>query len=255
MFLRKPLGMLTISVLFVSCSNLSCNKSFTREHLLVESFFEGTDPFDGWQNDQHCCDYSLKQGTKATEGAGSVRLEVRSTDPVVSSSIRSELVQPSEDDGTERWYGFNMYLENWERDDAREHVIQWHPDNPSGSAVGSLFTSGGRYIFVTTHYIGTNGNGYSDLGPILSNQWVSWVLHIKWASDQTGIIQIWKNGALVLDVKNTQTSPAMGSYFKLGINKFGWGIQPSSTTQRVLYFDEVRIGDEKASYEDVKPGS
>jgi hypothetical protein len=234
----------------------SCNKSDTgRQNLLVESFFEGSDPFSGWKNDQHCCDYSLSQSTNASEGTGSLRLEVRDSDPIISSSIRSELVQPSESEGTERWYGFNMYLENWDDDTAPEHVLQWHPDNPGGSAIGSLFTSRGRYVFVTTHYIGTNGNGYSDLGPILSNQWVSWVMHIKWSSQQNGIIQIWKNGRLVLDVHDIQTAPDGGSYFKLGINKFGWGLQPSTTTKRVLYFDEVRIGNGKARYEDVKPGS
>lgn len=255
MFISKSLLVLTMSLLSVSCSNMSCSKKFTREHLLVESFFEGTDPFDGWQNNQHCCDYSLTQSSKSSEGMSALRLEVRSSDQQVSSSIRSELVQPSEKAGTERWYGFKMYLENWVDDEAREHVFQWHPDDAGGSAVGSLFTSGGRYEFVTTHFAGTNGNGYSDLGPIVSNQWVSWVLHIKWAADRTGIIQIWKDGKQVLDVTNTVTSPDIGSYFKLGINKFGWGIQPSSTSQRILYYDEVRIGDESASYEDVKPHS
>jgi hypothetical protein len=255
MFFSKSLWMLAMSALPVSCSNLSCSKKFTREHLLVESFFEGSDPFDGWENNQHCCDYSLTQSTKAAEGTGSLRLEVRSADPQVSGSIRSELVQPPEKEGAERWYGFKMYLENWTDDQAREHVLQWHPEDPSGSAVGSLFTSGGRYEFVTTHFSGTNGNGYSDLGPIINNQWVSWVMHIKWASSRTGIIQIWQNGKLVLDIKNTRTSPDMGSYFKLGINKFGWGIDPSATTQRVLYFDEVRIGNDLASYDDVKPRS
>jgi hypothetical protein len=250
---RKSLSALTIVLLFVYCNK---SKDPGRQHLLLESFFEGTTPFTGWANNQHCCDYSLSQTTaKAAEGSSSLRLEVRATDPQVSSSIRSELVQPAENVGTERWYGFKMYLENWANDDAGEHVFQWHPDDPGGSAVGALYTTGGHFEFVTTHFAGTSGNGYSDLGPLIQNQWVSWVLHIKWAADQTGIIQVWKNGTLVMDITNKQTSPAMGSYFKLGINKFGWGIQSSTTSQRVLYFDEVRIGDANASYKDVKPGS
>jgi hypothetical protein len=240
-------------VLFAFCNK---SKDYVRQHLLLESLFEDATPFKGWENNQHCCDYSLTQTTsKAGEGSNSMRLEVRASDQQISSSIRSELVQPSLNTDTERWYGFKMYLENWDDDNAGEHVFQWHPDGPSGSAVGALFTTGGRYEFVTTNFVGTTGNGYSDLGPILKNQWVSWVLHIKWSTSQTGIIQIWKNGTLVMDVRNRSNSPANGSYFKLGINKFGWGIQPSTTTQRVLYFDEVRIGDASATYEDVKPGS
>jgi hypothetical protein len=44
------------------------------------------------------------------------------------------------------------------------------------------------------------------------------------------------------------------SYFKLGINKFGWLTQATSAiNQRILYFDEVRIGNGTATYNDVAP--
>lgn len=251
----KPLWMLPALILLCA----SCKKSSSpeeRRNLLLESSFESTTPFNAWDNDQHCCDYSLMQSTdRATDGTHSLYLNVRNTDPIVSSSIRSELVQPVEPEGTERWYGLMLYLQNWDHDNAGESVFQWHPDSQGGSAAGSLWTSGGRFEFVTTHMRGANGNGGWDLGPIISNQWVSWVIHVKWASDNTGILQVWKNDVLLIDSKNIMTGPPIATYFKLGINKFGWGIFPSTTTQRVLYFDEVRIGNEKARYQDVRPGT
>jgi hypothetical protein len=240
------------------CLASTCQKCqkhhFEREHLLVESSFEGSDPFEDWANDQHCCDYSLAQSTdQFTEGKSSLRLEVRSTDPMTSGSIRSELTQPADNINTERWYGFKMYLKDWKDDAAGEHVFQWHPSNGTGSATAALWTSGGRYLFVTNNNGGTSGNEYNDLGPIISNKWVSWVIHVRWTDNNTGILQVWKNGSLMYDKNYVKTSPPEGVYFKLGINKFGWGTQTSSTTERILYFDEVRIGNESARYDDVKP--
>lgn len=234
----------------------NCHKEDgARRNLIISSSFEGVNPFTGWANNQHCCDHSLNQSAdRASDSSKSLRLEVRSTDPQVSGSIRSELVIDVNGVETEGWYGFKMYLENWDNDASGEHVFQWHPASAGGSAVASLFTNGGRYTFVT-YTDGPAGYIYTDIGPILNNQWVAWVVHVKFADSNTGIMQVWKNGKIVIDKKNIVTCPTGGAYFKLGINKFGWGIQPSTTTKRVLYFDEVRIGNKNATYNDVKPGN
>jgi hypothetical protein len=234
----------------------TCKKNDSgRRHLIVESSFEGNNPLSGWENAQHCCDYSVTEiEGKATDGTHSLRLEVRATDAITSGSIRSEITQPVEGVGVERWYGFNMFLENWTNDNAGEHVFQWHPDNSRGVATAALWTSGGRFMLQTDPSGSNTASTYTDIGPIISNQWISWVIHVRWADDNSGIFQVWENGSLVVDRHNLKTAPPEGTYFKLGINKFGWGIQTSSTTERILYFDEVRIGDENASYEDVKPG-
>src|SRR5690242_1544169 len=116
----RPRPILTMAVFILLASK--CNKHhFEREHLVVESTFEGSDPFSQWDNNQHCCDYSLTQSSeKHTNGTHSMRIDVRDTDPKTSNGIRSELVQPVDAVGTERWYGFNMFLENWADDNAGE---------------------------------------------------------------------------------------------------------------------------------------
>src|SRR5687768_11411935 len=108
----KPLWVLpALLLLCASCKKSSSGEK--RNNLLVESSFENSSPFIGWTNDQHCCDYSLMQSTdRATDGTHSLILKVLDTDPVVSSSIRSELVQGVEPEGTERWYGFMLYLKD-----------------------------------------------------------------------------------------------------------------------------------------------
>ncbi len=103
----------------------------------------------------------------------------------------------------------------------------------------------------------TNNNGstnqYADLGAALTNQWVDFVIRTKWSTSNTGILQIWMNGKLVINRSNVKTA-AGPTYLKLGINKWGWGIMTSSVTKRLMFFDDVRIGGASATYDDVKPG-
>jgi ribosomal protein L14 len=226
-----------------------------RQNLLLESGFEGSSYLAGWTNNQHCCNYSVQQSTEQLKaGSSALRLEVRSSDPQTSSSIRSEITRSSDPLNADRWYGFSMYLKDWANDPAGEHVFQWHPDNSSGSSALSLWTSGGRFTIVTNNTGTSSGNVYNDIGPVLSNQWVDFVIRIRWSTATTGLLQVWRNGTLVVNKENVKTA-AITNSFKLGINKYGWGIQTSTTTQRILFFDEVRIGNENATYNDVAPGS
>ena len=237
-------------ILFVCCNG---NKK-SSPYLLVESSFENSNPFSEWTADQHCCDYSITQNKeKYTDGTQSIRIEVRDSDPKISGSFRAELVQEVDEPITERWYGFNMYLEDWADDVAGESAFEWHPDNAKGVSAASLWLSDGKYVFQTNPGDTNTGSEYTDIGPILNNQWVAWVIHVKWTTDNTGVLQVWQNGKPVIDKTHIKTCSPDGVYFKLGLNKFGWGSKPSTVSKRVIYYDEIRIGDERAIYETVKP--
>ncbi len=230
-----------------------CNSRQAKPPPLFFSSFEGNSPFEGWTNDQHCCEYSVTQSRDlATDGDHSLRLEVRNSDPETSRSIRAELVQETQIPGSEQWYGMNLLLKDWISDVAGEHVFQWHPDNLTGSATMALWTSSGRYILQSNPGNG-EGNTYYDLGPVISDRWTSWVIQVKWDDEPQGMIRVWKNGEIMVDRRNIITTPPEGSYFKLGINKFGWKEQTSTTNSRVLYIDEVRIADSTGTYETVAP--
>jgi hypothetical protein len=229
-------------------------QSSLRQNLLFESTFEGPGFLSGWYNSQHCCDYSVQQSAERVKaGSSALRLELRRTDQQVSGSLRSEITQDSDPLNQDRWFGFSLYLKDWVDDDATESVFQWHPDNDSGSAAMALWTSGGRLTYVTNNTAGTSYNEYVDLGPVLSNQWIDFVIHVRWATDTTGLLQVWMNGSQVINRVGVKTA-SVTSYFKLGINKFGWLTQATSAiNQRILYFDEVRIGNGTATYNDVAP--
>ncbi|MDP4265746.1 MAG: polysaccharide lyase, partial [Bacteroidota bacterium] len=246
---------LILLLCFFSITNRICGQASPRQNMILESTFEGPGFLSGWYNNQHCCDYSIQQSSeKVKAGSSALRIEVRSTDEVISNSIRAELVTDSDPLNQDRWYGFSMYLLDWVDDDAPESVFQWHPDNNVGTASMTLLTTGGRFTYVTSNdNSGTNATlQYTDLGPVISNQWVDFVIHIRWATDTTGLLQVWMNGSQVINRLNVKTA-AGTSYFKLGINKFGWLTQASTVTKRIFYFDEVRIGNANATYKDVVP--
>jgi hypothetical protein len=225
-------------------------QSDLRQNLMLESPFEGSNYLNGWGNNQHCCAHSVLQSSEQVKaGSSSLKLEVRSNDQNTSGSIRSEITLEGDPLNQDRWYGFSMFLKDWVDDDAGESVFEWARDG-SGADPVTLLTSGGRMTLVTNG--GTANNIYSDIGPIISNQWIDFVIHVRWATDTTGILQMWIDGNLVFNKQNAKTA-AGTCYLKLGINKFGWSTQSSAITNRVLYFDEVRRGNSNATFQDVAP--
>ena len=246
---------------------LVLNSSSLNAQLLINTSFEGTNPWAGFDNGQHCCSYSVTQSsTIYHDGTKSFRAEVRAGDPAVSSGWRAELVPnyPGGDDG-DMWYGFSVYFEtpvnsagNW-TGSYGGHFIQWHPDNSSGSLVFGLWGSNGEWDLTVNqqgdetadHYFrgGTTPNGGTHV-KIVANVWHNVVLHVNWT---TGVTQFWLNGVIQNDlVIPWSTGP--GRYLKFGMNRWGNcnGGAPCDTW--VIYYDNLKIG-RNVTYSDVAPSS
>jgi hypothetical protein len=203
-------------VIFLMAASVVSAQVTQRQNTMMESPFEGASYLAGWYNNQHCCSYSVQQTTEQVKaGSNALRLEIRSTDAPTSGAIRSEITLDSDPLNQDRWYGFSMYLKDWADDDAGEHVFQWHPDNSNGSAAMALLTTGGRFTFATNNNGTTSNNEYTDIGPVISNQWIDFVIHIRWATDTTGFLQVWMNGTQVVNKSSVKTA-AITAYFKLG---------------------------------------
>ena len=89
-------------------------------------------------------------------------------------------------------------------------------------------------------------------------KWVDWVFHVKWSYEKDGFIEIWKDGfQIVSDNGPNCYNDEKGPYFRFGPYKWPWKkddkTAPSVVTQRIIYFDEIRIGNHNSCFELVSP--
>jgi len=226
-----------------------------RQHLLLEAGFEERDPFVSFANDQHCCDHSVTQSTdQARTGSYSFRAEVRADDPAVSAGWRAELVPENVSDTGLRWYGFGIYFEtpqtsgDW-TGSYGGHFVQWHPDNSGGSASLSLWGSDGIWDVATN----PEGDGSADHHgslPITANTWHDVVFRVDW---ELGEVTFWLDGDVYVDLTDVDYASGPGQYMKFGMNRWGNGPDGAPEDTWIIYYDDLRIGDDQAQFEDVAP--
>jgi hypothetical protein len=273
--MRNPVKAVSLlCALFFGVTEQSAETRHNRKSLLCEQDFEQGD-LSGWGKEAGR-DYSatiVKEPARA--GRYAVRFELRKDDPIVASSKRSELTLKRElEVKVERWYGFSIFLpEDYVRDPTPEIVTQWHasPDRRDGEVWRSpplaLSTRDGRWCvswrWDADRIMRSNrpdGSKSKDLGGYKTGGWTDWVFHIKWSWESDGLLEVWKNGEKVIHYTGPNAyNDRNGVYFKTGIYKWVWNMTPekdqSPTTKRVMYVDEVRVGKESATYQDVAPGT
>lgn len=228
----------------------------TRNNLLLENTFDDG-KLTGFTlvNEQYCipCGYALNVVTSPDGKGKSVKYDLKSTDPIVSSSKRSEMQLSGADapETSERWYGLKYWLEKYDADNGRESILQWH-DQDGTTPPLSLQVGSGTFTIMQSF---TSGNIPTDIGSTVTGKWISIVIHVKWTTGNTGLLEVWKDGNKVVNKVNVRTNSKGGSYMKIGINKWSWapGGGSSTATERIFYIDDFRMGNEKATYNDVAP--
>jgi hypothetical protein len=199
-------------------------------------------------------------------GARSARFELNQTDPISRNSKRTELAAGSDPDNAERWYGFSIFLpQGWVVDNSPEALTQWHQSYPiadplfEGSPPLSLGIRGQQWQVSRRKWEDLASN---DTVPIYSvpweaNRWTDWVFHVVWRSTADGVIEVWKDGSqtpvFTQTAMQTKFPDNQGNYTKLGIYKWDWVNGPTATSQRVIFYDELRIADQTGSREAVSP--
>ena len=89
-------------------------------------------------------------------------------------------------------------------------------------------------------------------------KWTDWVFHVRWSPGDDGLNEFWRNGELAAtDTGQNCAASDYAPYFKLGSYKWPWKqdaeAAPSAVARRVIYFDEIRIADDRGSNEAVSP--
>ncbi len=194
-------------------------------------------------------------------------------------SFRSEISLPHEPGFHERWYGERIYVPaDWvfDPDRAVDIVMQWHaiPGNWRATYPNLEISIGNTNWFVRQSF------GCAQEKPTRTNlrlgdlvrrgAWTAWVIHTKWSPGDDGLIQIWKDGKLVVERKGINVYSTIGEdytpYLKTGIYHPEWHLDKDAkrtafekempvATNKIIYVTDVKIGSERARYEDVAPAA
>src|SRR5690606_2876902 len=218
------------------------------QNYIFEETFEGSRPFSTAHGPEIGADHSVtfvdRPGSSNNTAA---RFELRYDDPDVKGSRRAEWTIVKGENGDikkDTWYSFEVYVPNSYIDESDEEVInQWHQD---GNASASIRIENGRFLW--RFYI--NGNKMdTDLGRIEKDTWNSVVVHMVHSYNSDGVTEVWINGRKLMDQKGRNINNDPLPKWKIGIYKSEWADGRTNTTRRVLYFDNVRVGNENATYE------
>ncbi|MHC2993575.1 hypothetical protein OB13_19065, partial [Pontibacter sp. HJ8] len=221
----------------------------TANHIFEETF-EGSTAFDG-RHKQFGTSYSFQMATNPVfQGAKSGRFELRSSDGEVANGTRAEVIVADPATNKNRWYSFAAYFpsKDYAYDSGSEVISQWWQSSGTTQAT-SLRVRKDRLILRT----GNNSGSLKeiDLGAVTKDSWQEYVFHFIHSYGTDGLIEVWKNGTKILTHKGGNMYDTKMPNWKIGVYKASWNSGSTETTKRVLYFDNIRVGNEKASFSEM----
>jgi hypothetical protein len=191
--------------------------------------------------------------------------------------FRSEISLPHENGWNERWYGERVLIpKEWVRDPAKpvDIVMQWHAlPGDFRATFPNLQISVGDDRWLMRQSFGDPKTAPTRRETKFEDRvepgvWTRWVVHAKWSPKDDGLIQVWKDGKLVADLKGPNTYGTIGveytPYFKTGIYHPEWHADtPARQKQfaaeqpvaphKIVYVTDIKVGNAQAKREDVEP--
>ncbi|HLU90656.1 MAG TPA: polysaccharide lyase [Cyclobacteriaceae bacterium] len=222
------------------------------EAWIFEETFEGNQPFSTAHGLEVGASHSLTFVNRPGASGKSARVELRDNDPTVKGSRRAEITIVKGEDGhigKDTWYAFELYVpKDYIDEDDDEVINQWHQN---GNASAAIRIKNGRFLW--RFYIDGKKTDY-DLGLIEKDTWNTFVVHMVHSYGSDGLTQIWINNQNLIDLKGRNINNDPLPKWKIGIYKSEWASAKTTTSKRVLYFDNVRVGDQNTSLEIMKGG-
>lgn len=234
-------------------------------------------PPPGMQSTNGCCAFSTTLSTTIKRtGTGAIKDSLKRTDPnSPSGSKRVEqtpynVIGRGAQDSTLRWWQYYTYMDSWSTDVVDDIFSQWHDNRSDCSTSPPLaFRTINGNIYLDTRYNLTTPNYCANLnnnerisyyiGPVVQDVWVKWTIYYRPALDGAGDIIVWKDGVIVLRITGPNdmrgTTP---HYWKFGIYKWPWASANyggSTATERVILFDDMKIGSKTATVADFEPAA
>lgn len=186
-------------------------------------------------------------------------------DMTTNGGYRSELSAFQDPIGSDRWYSWGYYLPAAFKGLRNDIVIAQIHDtadvdesdmrNPTLSVLiqdDKLKLINAFDYDRTTSPVGTRPIAGVDYErreltswDLTTDRWTFLDLHVRWAADDTGFIEFWKDGVLLFEEKNhiNTFNDQLGLWFKSGL--YDWSSNPDLVS---TYFTGVKIGDENETF-------
>lgn len=229
----------------------SATQSRVKESAVIfEETFEGDTPLANAHSIEIGADHSLTfvrepvyTGTKAA------RFELRASDPFVKKGKRAEvtLIKGINLPGREMWYAFAAYFpaEDFAYDQTQEIISQWYQH---GTPATALRIDEDRFMLHTGNLPETRKK--LDLGAVTKDSWHQFVFHFIHSYEEDGLIEVWHNGTKIItqtggNIYNNGIMPK----WKVGIYKSSFKHHTSDVNHRVVFYDDIRVGNAQANYQ------
>lgn len=238
-------------------------------NIIFQNNLEGSSPLSLWNSlEQVNTGVNITVSSDFSYGGTYSQKHIcNKADGEVNSGYRAEVDGSIESsNNVERWIGFSVYIPaSYVTDLEAEVIFQYHDYQTGGSGHSPPFSlaigNGQFYIIILSSPVvnATTGiyAGYHPLGNYTAGQWYNFVFHIRFAYDNTGLVESWVNGQRPISpiIGPNNYNNTTGNYPKFGIYKYRWKESPdfSVVTSRTLYFDNFIIGNQNATYNDVAP--
>lgn len=190
---------------------------------------------------------------KPFKGNKAARFEIQEDQELVADGVRSEvtIVKGSDGDvGRESWYSFAVYFpsDGYEYDIEREIINQWYQDtSPATSlrtAKNQIYLESGNSEDTRIEY---------PIAPITKDVWNTFVFHFIHSYDEDGLIEVWHNGVKKLTIHGGNMYDTILPKWKIGLYKAAFKYHTSEVSRRVIYFDNIKVGDQSSNYRTMIP--
>jgi hypothetical protein len=220
--------------------------------ILFDENFEGPTPFvKAYLIETGTWPYALQfVSDPVYRGNTAARFEVRKNQPLVHHGKRAEVTIIKKLPGKEMWYSFAVFFPSagFEYDSEREIINQWYQKGSPATSLrvrkDQLYLEAGATPDTRKEF---------NLCLLKKDVWYELVIHIIHSNQGDGLIEIWLNG------KKTTIHHGGNMYagdfpkWKIGIYKPSFKYGTSLAQNRVVYFDNIKVGDGNATYQIMRP--
>ena len=249
-----PLSVLAILVLFITAPGCDDPNDTPVAKILFTESFETSVPFAKVYNmEVGTWNYAVSYPDGfAYSGQKAARFEIRESQEDVAGGKRSEVAIIRGADGKlsrDAWYSFAVaFPENgFEYDHEHDVITQWVED---GSPVRLLAQKDSLFL-----EIGANKGEKKEyfIEEISKNNWHEVIIHIYHSHGDDGLLEFWYDGDKKVSHTGGNLYTDVLPKWKIGIYKPAYSEGTADVPTRIIYYDNIKVGDENCSIDDMSP--